>query len=212
MKIISTNIADPTIIKWRGKNVTTGIFKKPTAQPIYLGKENVRGDEVSDRKHHGGIFKACYLFSADHYDYWKNLYPNLDWTFGMLGENLTVEGLDETRMYIGDIYKIGEAQVQITQPREPCYKFGVKFGTQSVLKQFIEHGFPGTYVSVLEEGFVEMGDDVKLVQRAEKSLTISQFHELLYAKQKNQEHLRLAIQNEAIPISKREKLKSYLTI
>lgn len=212
MKIISTNIAEPTIIKWRGKNVTTGIFKKPTTQPIYLGKEDVKGDEVSDRKHHGGIFKACYLFSADHYDYWKNLYPNLDWTYGMLGENLTVSGLDETQIYIGDIYKIGEALVQITQPREPCYKFGVKFGTQKVLKQFIEHGFPGTYIRVLEEGFIEWGDDIKLVQRAEKSLTISQFHELLYAKQKNQEHLRLAIQNEAIPISKREKLKSYLTI
>ena len=212
MHIISTNVADPTTIKWRGKNVKTGIFKKPTSEAIFLGTEDVKGDEVSDRKHHGGIFKACYLFSADHYGYWKNLYPDLDWTYGMLGENLTISGMDETQIYIGDIYKIGNALVQITQPREPCYKFGVKFGTQTVLKQFIEHGFPGTYVSVLEEGFVEAGDEMKIVKRADNSLTIVQFFELLFAKEKNQEHLKLAIQNKAIPQSKRDKLSAYLTI
>ena len=210
MKIISTNIAKPTTFIWNGKEEITGIFKKPTTKPIYLGKEEVKGDEVSDRKHHGGFYKACYLFSADHYDYWKNLYPNLDWTFGMLGENLTVSGLDETQIYIGDIYEIGEALVQVTQPREPCYKFGVKFGTQAVLKQFIAHGFPGTYVSVLEEGHVKINDEIKLMKRAENSITIAQFFELLFAKSKNQEHLKLAIQNEAIPLSKREKLKAYL--
>jgi MOSC domain-containing protein YiiM len=210
MKIISTNIAKPTTFLWNGKEETTGIYKKPTSQPIYLGKEDVQGDEVSDRKHHGGIFKACYLFSADQYDYWKNLYPDLEWNYGMLGENLTISGLDETQIYIGDTYKIGNAIVQITQPREPCYKFGVKFGTQTVLKQFIDHGFPGTYVSILEEGFVEVGDEMELVERAKNSLTISQFFELLFAKEKNQELIKLAIQNESIPLSKREKLSAYL--
>lgn len=210
MQIISTNIAKPTTFIWNGKEETTGIYKKPTSQPIYLGKEDVRDDEVSDRKHHGGIFKACYLFSADHYDYWKHLYPKLGWTYGMLGENLTISGLDETQINIGDIYKIGNALVKITQPREPCYKFGVKFGSQGVLKQFIAHGRPGTYVSVLEEGTVKIGDNVTLIESAKNSLTITQYFELLFAKDKNQELLKLAIQNEAIPISKREKLKAYL--
>lgn len=210
MQIISTNIAKPTRILWRGKQVTTGIYKKPTNQPLYLGKENVKGDEVSDRKVHGGIYKACYLFSAEHYQYWKNLYPELDWNWGLLGENLTVSGLDETKIHIGDIYKIGTALVQITQPREPCYKFGVKFGTQKVLKQFIAHGFPGTYVRVLEEGHVAVNDNLTLIERPKKSLTTSQFFNLLYAKEKNQELLNIAIENEALPLKKRVKLAAYI--
>jgi MOSC domain-containing protein YiiM len=195
---------------WNGKKETTGINKKPTSQPVFLGKEQVKGDEVSDRKHHGGIYKACYLFSADHYDYWQKLYPNLNWTYGMFGENLTVSGLDETQIRIGELYKIGDAIVQITQPREPCYKFGVKFGTQTVLKRFIEHGCPGTYVSVIQEGFIEIGDKMKLIKAVNNSLTTAEFFEMLFAKEKNQEHLRVAIENKAIPLSKREKLRSYL--
>ncbi|MEZ4793181.1 MAG: MOSC domain-containing protein [Gelidibacter sp.] len=210
MQIVSTNIAKPTTFLWNGKEETTGIYKKPTTQPIYLGKEDVKGDEVSDRKHHGGIFKACYLFSADQYPYWKNLYPALDWTYGMLGENLTVSGLDESQIYIGDIYKVGNATIKITQPREPCYKFGVKFGSQEVLKQFIEHGRPGTYVSVLEEGFVAVGDEIKLIERPSNSLTTSQFFKLLFAKEKDQALLKLAIDSDALPMPKKVKLAALL--
>ena len=208
MQIISNNIAKPKTILWRGQQIKTGIYKTPTTKPIYLGKENVSEDEVSDRKVHGGEFKACYLFWAENYPYWKNLYPNLDWDWGMLGENLTVSGLDETKIYIGNIYKIGTALVQITQPREPCYKFGVKFGTQKVLKQFIQHGRPGTYVRVLEEGLVKTGDSFKLVEQAKNSITTTQFFELLFAKQKNLKHLKLVLKNEALPLKKRIKLSS----
>jgi len=164
MKVISTNIAQPTNFIWQGKEVRTGIYKKPTDVPIYLGKEDVRGDEVSDRRVHGGEYKACYLFSANHYPYWRELYPNLDWTFGMLGENITVENLNEKELFIGDIYKLGNAQVQITIPREPCFKFAHKFGTEAVLHQFIDHGYSGTYVRVLEEGEVKTGDQFEIVK------------------------------------------------
>ncbi len=210
MQIISTNIAKQTTILWRGQQVQTGIYKLPTNQPIYLGKETVKGDIVSDRRVHGGEFKACYLFSAEQYPYWQNLYPDLNWDYGMLGENLTVSGLDETQIQIGDIYKIGKALVQVTQPREPCYKFGVKFGTQTVLKQFIEHGYPGTYVRVLEEGYVAKGDEFILVEKAQNSLTVYQFFKLLFAKPKDQTLLKLAIYNEALPQRKRDKLKAFL--
>lgn len=210
MKIISTNIAKPTTINWDGHKVTTGIYKTPTNNPIYLGTEAVKDDEVSDRMVHGGEFKACYLFSEVHYQYWKYLYPNLDWNWGMFGENLTVSELDETQIYIGDIYKIGDALVQVTQPREPCFKFGVKFGSQSVLKQFIEHGFSGTYIRVLEEGLVKTGDTFKLIEHQENSLTTAQFFNLLFAKNKNQYLLEKAIRNDALPQSKRDKLKQYI--
>lgn len=210
MKITSTNIARPTTIIWNEKEVTTGIYKTPTIEPIFLGKNEVKNDEVTDRKHHGGEFKACYLFSDNQYEYWKNLYPNLDWNWGMFGENLTVNGLDETKLFIGDIYKVGDALVQVTQPREPCFKFGVKFGNQKALNQFIEHGFSGTYVRVLEEGFVKTGDSFKRVEQAKNSITTWQFFNLLFSKEKNLEFIHLILNNDALPQSIRDKLKSFI--
>jgi MOSC domain-containing protein YiiM len=210
MKIISTNIAKPHFVTIKGKQQRTGIFKKPTKQPIYLEKETVKGDEVSNRKVHGGEFKACYLFSADNYPYWKSIYPNIEWHYGMLGENLTVKGLDETKIHIGDIYKVGKALVQITQPREPCNTFAAKMGTPAILKQFIAHGKPGTYVRVLEEGFVTTNDTFKLIEKAKSSLTTSDFFNLLFANEKNQEHLKRAIVNNALPERKKAKLIAYL--
>lgn len=209
MRILSTNIANPTTFIWNGKEVTTGINKKPTDVPIFLGKENVIGDEISNKKVHGGEFKACYLFSAKHYPYWQNLYPNLEWNFGMLGENLTVTDLDEKSLNIGDIYKLGKAVVQITQPREPCFKFAHKFGSEDVLQQFIAHGYSGTYVRVLEEGEVKKGDRFKLLERKEDSITIFEFFELLYAENKNSAHIELILNNDALPQRIKKRLKLF---
>jgi MOSC domain-containing protein YiiM len=210
MKIISTNIAQPTTFTWNGKEITTGIYKTPTDAPIFLGKEDVKGDVVSDRKVHGGEFKACYLFSLNHYDYWKNLYPYLEWTYGMFGENITVKDLDESQLFIGDIYKLGNALVQITQPREPCFKLAHKFGSNTVLKQFIDHGFPGTYVRILEEGEVKTGDHFTLIESKKDSVSIYDFFKLLYAKEKNKNHINLTLNNVALPQNLRKRLAFFL--
>ena len=210
MKIISTNIAKPTTFIWNGKEETTGIYKMPTNKSIYLTKNDVKGDEVSDRIHHGGEFKACYIFSAEEYPYWKNLYPHLDWNWGMFGENLTVSNFDETQVFLGDIYKVGEALVRVSQYREPCYKLGYKFGTQTVIKQFIQHGFGGTYLSILEDGFVNINDTFTLVERPESSLTVAQLFQLVHAKEKNQSLLKIASKSHAIPPKKRVLLSAYI--
>lgn len=210
MKVISTNIAKPTVFEWHGKKVTTGIYKKPTNLPVLLGKTGVQNDEISDRKVHGGQFKACYLFSANHYDYWKNLYPNLNWDWGMFGENLTISGLDEKSIHIGDIYKIGSALVQVTQPREPCFKFGAKFKNQAILKQFIDYGYSGTYIRIIEEGYVKTGDSLELINKAKDSISTWQLFNLLFNSKKNKDHIKLLINNPALPKSKRDKLKSFL--
>jgi len=210
MKIIATNLAKPTTIIWNKKEVVTGIYKTPTASPIFLGKTDVDNDEVTDRKYHGGLFKACYLFSEKHYDYWKKRYPDLEWNWGMFGENLTVSNFDESEIYVGNIYKIGDALVQITQPREPCFKLGVKFNDQNILKAFIDHGFPGSYIRILKEGFVKTGDRMVLQEEAKNSLTIAQMYQLLYAKEKDQDLLKRAIENDALPEKKRNKLAAYL--
>ena len=210
LKIISTNIAQPQFVTINGEQQRTGIFKKPTHQPIYLDKEEVKGDEISNRKVHGGIYKACYLFSADHYPHWKNLYPHLDWHYGMLGENLTVEGLDETQLHVGDIYKVGNAMIQVTQPREPCTTFAAKMGSSNILNQFVNHGRPGTYIRVLQQGSVTVGDTLELVEKAKNSVSVVDFFNLLFSREKNQEHLKSLIENEAIALYKREQLARYL--
>ena len=192
------------------KKEQTGIFKYPVSEPLYLGKSDVYKDSVIDRKHHAGIYKACYLFAADEYPFWKDLYPDLEWDWGMFGENLTVDGLDESMLRIGDVLQIGSAVVQISQPREPCYKLGVRFKNQKILKKFIAHGRPGTYVRVLEEGEVKNGDTLNVIQRSTNTLTVKQFFNLLYDRKKHPEILRLFMENKAVPEYKKIKMQKYL--
>lgn len=210
MKIISNNIAKPITFIWNGKEETTGIYKKPTNQAIFLTKNDIMGDEVSDRLHHGGYYKACYIFSVEQYPYWKNLYPNLDWSWGMFGENLTIENFDETEVFLGDIYKVGEALVQVSQCREPCYKFAHKFGNTKVIKEFVQHGLGGTYLSILEEGYVNINDTFELIERPKSTLSVAQLFELIFSKNKNQNHLKIAANSLALPAKKRLLLKTYI--
>lgn len=210
MEILATNLATPVTFTWNGKEETTGIFKKPVDGSIYLTKNDVASDQVSDRLHHAGYYKACYVFSAEQYPYWKALYPDLDWSWGMFGENLTVSNFDEKQVIVGDIYRLGEAVVQVAQYREPCYKLGYKFGTQQVIRQFVEHGHGGTYLSILEEGKVTTGDTFELLDRPDDSLSVADLFRLVFAKDKNQDHLRRAAASKALPYKKRVIFDSYL--
>lgn len=210
MRIVSTNLGEPTTFLWNGKEEKTGIFKYPVSKPLFLGKTDVAQDTVIDRKHHAGINKACFLFSADEYPFWKKEYPDLDWDWGMFGENLTVEGLDESKIRIGDIFKIGSAKVQVSQPREPCYKLGVRFKNQKILKKYIERARPGTYVRILDEGNVQNGDALELVERSKNTLTVMQFFNLLFAKEKYTGVLQRFMDNNSVPEYKKEKMRKYL--
>nr|WP_319997419.1 MOSC domain-containing protein [uncultured Draconibacterium sp.] len=180
MKIISTNIAEARIIEWKGKEVPTGLYKFGVEQGIFLGKEDVEHDNVMDRRYHGGVDKACYLYSADHYQYWQNLYPELEMPYGMFGENLTVEGLHEKEINIGDTYKIGEAVVQVTQPRQPCFKLQFRFNNNNIVRQFVDSGFSGIYVRILKNDHVNPGDSIHLIDK-KQSLSIHEVYTLLYA-------------------------------
>lgn len=210
MQVISTNIGNPTTFLWNGKEDQTGIFKYPVDEPLFLRKNDVAKDTIINRINHGGVNKACYLFSSDHYPYWQKLYPHLKWDWGMFGENLTLEGLDESVVRIGDIYKMGTALTQVSQPREPCYKLGVRFQDQSILKKFILHRYPGTYVRILEEGEVQKGDEFRLVEQSKNTLTVQQFYDLMFAKEKSEEVLKLFMENPSVPQYKKERYKKYL--
>jgi len=210
MKIIATNLGKPTKIIWENKERITGIYKFPTATPLYLDTMGVANDTIGNTKVHGGTDKACYLFGEEEYTYWKGIYPNLDWQWGMFGENLTVSGLNEAEMRIGNIYRIGEAVVQVSQPREPCFMLGVRFKNQDIVAEFMKRGYPGTYVRVLEKGYVAAEDSITLLQESENSLTVKQFYELLFSRTKDLKIVRLAIENDALPHYKRERLQKLL--
>ncbi len=177
MRVISVNIGERKVINYKGKIVETGIFKFPVNQPVFLGTEDVENDAVIDRKYHGGIAQAVYGYSQNHYAYWKELYPNLDWNYGMFGENLSISNLDETEIFVGSTYKLGETLLEVTKPREPCYKLGVRFGTQEILKQFWNSTKSGIYFKVLQTGNVAIGDELILVNKAENSPTIAEVYE-----------------------------------
>ncbi|MCK8520540.1 MOSC domain-containing protein [Aquimarina sp. D1M17] len=180
MRVVSTNIGEPVTISWRGKEVKTGIYKYPVEKPIFLGKEDVENDHVVDRRVHGGVDKACYLYGVENYSYWKEKYPQLDWDFGMFGENLTIEGFSENQVKIGSIYKLGTALVQISRPRQPCYKLGVRFENPTIIKQFIDSKLSGVYVRVLEPGLVSTNDTMILEKEHVNGITITELNTLLF--------------------------------
>jgi MOSC domain-containing protein YiiM len=209
MKVISTNLGSPTKFSWNGKEEQTGIFKYPVKEPIFLGTTKVEKDTITDRKHHGGSFKACYLFSSTHYPYWQERYPLLDWDWGMFGENITIDKMEESELLIGSIYSLGNALVQITLPREPCYKLGIRFQDQEIIKAYVDHGHPGTYVKVLKEGAVQNGDTFSLQEKANHNVSIADFYRMLYAKEKDQDLLNKALRLDAIPERTRDKISRY---
>lgn len=196
MKIISTNIAEIREIDWQGKKVKTGIYKLPVDEPVFLEKEDVKNDHVVDRRYHGGVDKACYLYAANHYDFWKESYPDLEWQWGMFGENLTVDGLDESKIFIGDIFELGDALIQVSQPRYPCYKLGVRFGRQEMVREFLESPYPGMYVRVLKEGKVCRDNSMILKEKTENSLSLVDVFSLFTCQIDNTDLIKKAI---AIP-------------
>ena len=177
MKIISTNLGERKEIDWKGTKVTTGIFKHPVNRPIFLDVEIVKEDTICDRKHHGGIDQAVYGYSLKHYDFWKEKYPHLDFDYGMFGENLTVDDLNETQLHVGDTFKVGECILEVTKPRQPCMKLGVRFGDMKVVKQFWKTSMSGVYFKILQTGNVQAGDTFELLEKHSENPTIAEVYE-----------------------------------
>lgn len=173
MKIVSTNIGDRKDVNWKGEVITTGIYKYPVTSPIFLDIEDVIGDTVCDRENHGGVDQAVYAYSLKHYEYWKAIHPNLDWQLGMFGENLTIDDLDESKLHVGDTFKVGETILEVTKPRLPCLKLGVRFNDMKMVKQFWKQNLPGLYFKILQTGFVKIGDEFVQIKSCPENLTIT---------------------------------------
>lgn len=174
MTLLSIQVGRPRKTKWRRATVTTGIYKEPVAGRIMLRRHNLDGDEQADLRVHGGWDKAVYVYPSEHYSFWRKELPGLHLPYGMFGENFTTEGLDESSVHIGDRFRIGSAVVEVTQPRMPCYKLGVRFGRPDMPQRFHASGRCGFYLAVLQEGEVGPGDVWKRLARNENAISVEQ--------------------------------------
>src|SRR4029079_19518830 len=173
MKIISLNVGRPRLVMRNDEPVSTGIYKEPVDGRVMLRTLNLDGDRQADLTVHGGADKAVYAYPSEHYGHWRGELPEMELPWGMFGENFTVEGLDESSVNIGDRFRVGEAEVTVTQPRMPCYKLGIKFGRADIIKRFLASGLTGFYFSVRCEGEVGAGDEIELIGRDENNVTVA---------------------------------------
>src|SRR5262252_3401624 len=180
MKLISLNTGRPRDIDVNGRLVRTSIWKSPRSGRLRVATLNIDGDEQSDLSVHGGTYKAVYCYPSEHYEYWRRELPHAELPWGIFGENLTTEGLLETDVRIGDRLEIGSAQFLVTQPRQPCFKLGIRFGRDDMVKRFVASGRSGFYVRVVREGDIASGDGIRLVERADNSITVSEIFALLF--------------------------------
>ena len=204
MRIISLNVGRPRLVVWEGRTVSTGIYKTPVAGRVVLRTLNLDGDRQADLTVHGGPDKAVYSYPSEHYGHWRGELPDMELPWGMFGENFTVEGLDESSVNIGDRFRVGKAEVTVTQPRMPCYKLGIKFGRADILKRFLASGLTGFYFSVRREGEVGAGDEIELIGRDENNVTVADVTRLYVSDKHDVETMRRAVAVEALPESWRD--------
>ncbi|ODU00463.1 MAG: molybdenum cofactor biosysynthesis protein [Planctomycetes bacterium SCN 63-9] len=181
MRVLSINVGLPKEVTWRGMITRTSIFKSPVSGKVRVSKLNLAGDQQSDLSVHGGIEKAVYTYSSEHYAYWKEELPDFEFPWGVFGENLTTEELLEESVSIGDRLRIGSAEFVVTQPRQPCFKLGIRFGRPDMVKRFYRSGRSGFYLAVLQEGEIESGDPVELIPGEAPSMTIAEVFNLFMA-------------------------------
>jgi MOSC domain-containing protein YiiM len=203
MKVLSVNIALPRLISWKGQTFNTGIFKKPVAGPVMMRKLDLDGDRQADLSVHGGPYKAVYAYPSEHYAFWRKEFPEMELPWGQFGENLTTEGLNERDTHIGDVLRIGQATVQVTQPRVPCFKLAAKFQRDDILKRFLQSGRSGFYLSVIEERPVAAGDEIERIQEDTNGIAVSDIN-MLFNHGTDIPLMRRVIQLEALPADWRE--------
>jgi len=212
-KIISVNVGLPRNVIWHGYAVSTGIFKEPAEGRVFLRKLDLDGDRQADLTVHGGEYKAVYCYPLEHYAYWKKELPGYDLKMGNFGENFTTEGLLEDAVHLGDRFSIGSAEVVVTQPRLPCYKLGIRFQSDGMVKCFLASKRSGFYFAVAREGEVGAGDEIKEVSRDLNHVSISEINRLYRAKNYTDadiEVLRRALQVAAFPESWKEDFRDRL--
>jgi MOSC domain-containing protein YiiM len=199
MKIISVNVGLPREVLWKGMTVQTAIFKDPVDKPVTINKLNLAGDQQADLTVHGGAEKAVYAYPAEHYEYWRRELPEVSFSWGRFGENLTTEGLTEDALCIGDRLRVGSAVLTVTQPRMPCYKLALRFDRDDMIKRFLTSQRSGFYFSVIEEGEVRTGSEVEILSRDPYRVTVVDIVRLFLGQAHDPQLLHRAMSVSALP-------------
>jgi MOSC domain-containing protein YiiM len=213
MKLISLNTGLPRDVAWHGRIVTTGIFKQPVEGRVALTTLNLAGDRQADLSVHGGADKAVYCYPIEHYGYWRSELPGHELPMGVFGENFTTSGMAEDSVHLGDRFAVGSAEVVVTQPRLPCYKLGVRFDSDLMVKRFLVSGRSGFYLAVRQEGQVGAGDDITVVSRDPNAVPVSEITRLYVTKRYTADDVdsaRRAIRVAALPESWKEYFRERL--
>lgn len=170
-------VGRPRLVDYRGGPISTSIFKRPIAGPVMVRRHNLDGDQQSDLSAHGGEYKAVYAYAAEHYEWWtgrlgRELEP------AHFGENVTTVGLDEADVAIGDVFRVGDAELEATEPRLPCFKLGIRFGDPGMVKAFAASGRFGVYFRVVSEGRIRVGDTFERLRRPDTVVPVPELARL----------------------------------
>jgi MOSC domain-containing protein YiiM len=210
MRVLYINVGLPRDVAWRGKTVTTGIYKQPVAGLIPVRALNLDGDRQADLRVHGGSDKAVYTYPSEFYELWSRERPELDFGPGTFGENLTTEGLLDDDVSIGDRFRVGTAELVVTQPRLPCFKLGIKMGRDSFVTEFLERGLLGFYFAVVREGEVAAGDPIVELQRDQRGFRVTEVVRLFARDRDDVEGMRRAADLDVLPESWRDYFRKRL--
>ena len=209
-RLVSVNVGLPREVDWHGRAVRTSIWKSSVEGPVRVRSLNLEGDQQSDLSVHGGRDKAVYAYPREHYEHWRRELPGQPLPWGSFGENLTTEGLLEPDVRIGDRFRVGSTELVVTQPRMPCFKLGIRFGRDDMVKLFLHSGRSDFYLAVLREGEVAAGDPIERIGRDDHGVTVADIANLYARDKDNQDLLRRAVEVPALPESWKEYFRDRL--
>jgi len=198
MQLLSVNVGLPREVTWQGKTVRTAVWKSPVTGRRMVRKLDIDGDVQGDLAGHGGEHRAVFVYQMDSYHYWERFLGRSDFIFGQFGENFTVEGLSDSEVCIGDRYRIGDAEFEVTQPRVTCYRVGIRMNEPRMPALLVAHHRPGFYFRVLQEGEVGAGDDIVKIAEGPEQITVADCDGFLYLPGRTSEQLQRALRIPAL--------------
>lgn len=209
MGIVSLNVGKPVTVDYQGKDLSTGIYKQPVEGPLFLSTVNFEGDGQADLVNHGGADKAVCAYPYEHYAYWENTLGK-SMPYAAFGENLTMRGLLEDRVCIGDVYRIGDAVVQVSQPRYPCFKLSQKHGVKDMPARVLNTGYSGFYFRVLEEGDVRADSPVTPLESHPAGTTVLDVLHMMKDGRKDEQGLNRMLELDVLSVSLKTQFGKWL--
>jgi ferredoxin-NADP reductase/MOSC domain-containing protein YiiM len=198
-RLLSVNVGLPQDVSWHGRTVHTGIWKRPVDGPQQVRRLNIDGDGQGDLAGHGGEQRAVFVYQIESYQYWQGQLGRDDFEYGQFGENFTITGLADDQVCIGDRYQVGEALLEVTQPRVTCYRVGIRMNEPRMPSLLVSHHRPGFYFRVLREGAVQAGDEIVQVAAGPEAMTVTEVDGLLYLPGHSRDRILAALRIPALP-------------